>query len=902
MSFKILSLLILSCLSNALGQISLGPSNEISSGAFYPINTIAVDLDHDGDLDILAHEASYSRVIWYLNDGNGIFDQEGEWLAPIDDSSAYWQTLGFIDYDEDGDLDIIGFLRESDLNTQTVCLVKGTGDGSFEEDYSQLLAHSYDPDDGGTNLDTLKLPPMDFDGDGRKDLLFEEHVVLLGDDPPVLIELETSLEGYDRYSDGKLLIDWNNDNRPDLVEFSSASRFWPAALLVKFNQGDGSFSAPETVLTLPFVTNPSPDLWQIERSNGSNELELLFCYDSEDIDFICVITRTSDNSAIVSEPEELNDQVPPLFYGGELINDGNGRIFITGSPEEVGTATCETYRLQWDGSSFSVEPFLIDIPAYTLGLNENEMIEADLDGDSVLDLVVTTNGPNRITDGPVNEIFWLKSKIGGSYETARKSILKPSLGQKIWVASDLDQDGYVDIVTHQQRSGSTLGDLVFWKNIDNASEFIPHQLPGANTIHKVLGVFDTDESLAILGGVFSELDWNEDGKGFLVYRKIFPELRGGTYQYHLSFIAQDATGQFFLLDYLSFDSQQRLSNIYYEDFNGDGINDLLHSERRPAEAGQAFAFVTLRPGLPQSHGFAPPIFTLEGMTLDGPPRDIDDDNDLDFEVYKVTPGNWVSDYLWFQNELSGFEERGRDEAGYQHAPSYSREITLLDLDMDGDLDKVTWKAARYVSPINRLVWIENKNTSDEEVPNPSEFDVVTGLRPRWAMRDSHLMADLDNDGVEELIVGSLSSSSRLEWFEIVEAEQPPEYLAWASENTISGHSSAPLANWDGDSMNNWEEFAFGSNPRQADENHLGRPRVTTTTSGPTFTFHRRDDAHDLGITYQFQQSPDLMNWSPWIPENETATAINPEYELVSFPLDLPRSFLQLQPMIPASDL
>lgn len=63
----------------ASAQISFGPPQEISDYITGPYHTQAADMDGDGDLDVLAASEGGDRVLWWENDGSGVFGQRHDW-------------------------------------------------------------------------------------------------------------------------------------------------------------------------------------------------------------------------------------------------------------------------------------------------------------------------------------------------------------------------------------------------------------------------------------------------------------------------------------------------------------------------------------------------------------------------------------------------------------------------------------------------------------------------------------------------------------------------------------------------------------------------------------------------------------------------------------------------------
>ncbi|NDW33377.1 VCBS repeat-containing protein [Salipiger sp. PrR007] len=125
-------------------------------------NPQAVDLDGDGDLDVLHTAAGESYGIYgYLNDGSGGKAIGGPILAPSDGTTG---TAIGADLDGDGDIEMITGSHSDDYSGELPGLrvfdiVVGDTLASFEEVY-------YNP-----NIVGNVLAPADYDGDGDIDML-----------------------------------------------------------------------------------------------------------------------------------------------------------------------------------------------------------------------------------------------------------------------------------------------------------------------------------------------------------------------------------------------------------------------------------------------------------------------------------------------------------------------------------------------------------------------------------------------------------------------------------------------------------------------------------------------------------------------------------------------------------
>jgi len=89
---------------NTDGQGSFGPQQIISTNANFAIVVYAGDLDGDGDMDVLSASASDGKIAWYKNtDGQGTFSSQ----QIISTNSNGIKSIYATDIDGDGDMDVV---------------------------------------------------------------------------------------------------------------------------------------------------------------------------------------------------------------------------------------------------------------------------------------------------------------------------------------------------------------------------------------------------------------------------------------------------------------------------------------------------------------------------------------------------------------------------------------------------------------------------------------------------------------------------------------------------------------------------------------------------------------------------------------------------------------------------
>ncbi|HST43204.1 MAG TPA: FG-GAP-like repeat-containing protein, partial [Conexibacter sp.] len=315
------------------GGYSQAPGSPRTIGASDAGPLEVADLDRDGHLDVVAHQAraSGATAAVLLGDGDGGFAPTATVTLPGD-----WGSMALADVTDDGVLDLVTVL-ETGLGSRLIVL-PGVGDGTFAAPLS-----------AGTPVDGLvpiALAVADFDRDGKLDaavahLFVRDGIVtiLRGDGAGGFARAAGS--PYDIGS-GTLALksgDVDGDGALDLVSpvipASGDNRRATVGLLL--GNGDGSFDvAPEQSFASPATANPAS----------------AFALPLGDLD--------GDGDLDVAFPVGENAGVWPLY------GDGAGRFLTTAVAPLAAAATLNAAKI------------------------------ADLDGDGRLDILTTTVSSPRL--------------------------------------------------------------------------------------------------------------------------------------------------------------------------------------------------------------------------------------------------------------------------------------------------------------------------------------------------------------------------------------------------------------------------------------------------------------------------------------------------------------------------
>ena len=99
---KYFTILVFSVPVVVFGGKKVFPASTISSAADGAYSVYAVDMDGDGDMDVLSASYTDDKIAWYENDGDESFT-----AADIATSADGALSVYAVDMDGDGDMDVL---------------------------------------------------------------------------------------------------------------------------------------------------------------------------------------------------------------------------------------------------------------------------------------------------------------------------------------------------------------------------------------------------------------------------------------------------------------------------------------------------------------------------------------------------------------------------------------------------------------------------------------------------------------------------------------------------------------------------------------------------------------------------------------------------------------------------
>lgn len=249
----------------------------------------AVDIDNDGDLDLVLAIISGTNLV-YVNDGNGNFSDESATRIPVvTDGISEHVATG--DFNNDGNVDIV-IANVVNNNSADNEYYLNDGNGVFSAAPTPL------PNDGLSSFVTAN----DFDGDGDLDLFFAnfgQKNMLINDGNGVFTdESSNRLPSNNGLTEDSIVTDLNGDNALDIILSLRGTGISEGEQnLVWINDGNGNFT-DDTSARLPQLINSTFDAVLGDINNdGFDDLVL-------------------GNATVAVDGFPLLDNL--------LVNDGNG--------------------------------------------------------------------------------------------------------------------------------------------------------------------------------------------------------------------------------------------------------------------------------------------------------------------------------------------------------------------------------------------------------------------------------------------------------------------------------------------------------------------------------------------------------------------------------------------------
>ena len=377
----------------------------------------SVDIDNDGDNDILTCSYQDNKVLWFENIGGGIVDTTQQIISTGINGAI--KTYAF-DIDLDGDSDVVAI---SNIDNK-ISWFSNLGGGVFG---SENIINS-------NVIAPRSILSKDVDGDNIADILFTTGVINTKNKLAWHKNFGGSFGAEQLFwtgSDGAYSIDYGDlDNDGDIDVLCASS--WDNKISWYKNLGGGKFDKQNILTT---AANGAVCVVAVDL-DMDGDIDVL--YASEDDDTIGWY-ENQGNGNFINKPyiSNLADHVIEVIPV-DIDNDGD---------LDVISASNTTYGIRWfenQGGSYA-SPILID---NTTQYSDVKVV--DVDGDGILDVLWAG----------INRLKWNKGTGGGGFWANTPTDIDYVGGPSSVYPVDIDNDGDIDVFA----SGETNDEIGWFKN------------------------------------------------------------------------------------------------------------------------------------------------------------------------------------------------------------------------------------------------------------------------------------------------------------------------------------------------------------------------------------------------------------------------------------------------------
>ncbi len=326
------------------------------------------DINTDGLLDVVISGHGLTTTVIYLNKGNNVFEKD---TINTNLPAFEFGKFDFLDYDNDGDPDLVVDGRTNSIVYPYPNFIKNNGNGEFE--VQNYMSFSY--------AEFTSFEIGDYDNDGDIDLFSTTAGLHENNGRNNFYKIETSVPSLTNGS-----ADWGDfDKDGDLDLLVTGDNGWPdyAFSKIYINQGNNVFMA-DTLSSLEKIRFGMAK-WGDYDNDGY--LDIFLCGSAQNVVKIYRNNNLKFEEQTVVSGNRLGNSAIDL---GDFNNDGWLDFVVTGVETRL-------YKNN-DGVSFTEEP-----GENIQGVGRGVIKFGDIDNDQDLDIIVT-GGEAQVTKIYLNNI------------------------------------------------------------------------------------------------------------------------------------------------------------------------------------------------------------------------------------------------------------------------------------------------------------------------------------------------------------------------------------------------------------------------------------------------------------------------------------------------------------------
>ncbi len=666
----------ISWLENDGGDLTAFPQHIISTATQGFVSLKTIDLDEDGDIDIVGTDKITNEILWFENDGTAT-----TWTSHVIFSGPNLNNvkgLSLADIDGDGDLDIAvaadstpslfwyknggnatswtehdtGIVTGGNISTITTADI--TNNGYIDIVYGLTSGSPYITivgntlGDGSTWATSTVLAGAavsigdvqaeDIDLNGLAEIYFHGNNGALNQMTYDTATMTWSLVVVTTHTFGKIsFVDFDKDGDKDILVGNSTDFAW-----YENTDGIGAVWTEHQLIAGLVVSIDSIHAADLDQ-DGDMEIILAKKEDGFVYAYDNLLFHSSTQYDLNATLDNSHTDAHHVVTG--LINGDQYPDIISANKSSTGM---EVFFFAGDGAGGYAMPTTVLNVASATDSQISAIQLGDMDKDGDLDIVFAADGndniyiiENLMNAGPFSTIQSANKSVAGANWGGLTTIASASGRSNEIQLADINSDGMLDVIALDE-----LNDKVLWLNNDGlwSQTIITSSYPGPNNL--AIADFDGNGSLdVVIASASVTTRWysNDNGDGTLWTQNTVSAFTG----YKIDVADMDFDGD---IDIIA--SRNSANNIVWFENDGSGstwsVNDTL------INAG----------------GFTTKLTVL----------DIDADGDMDILSQSLT-----GDFSLIEQDGSNLWSLKIIKSGLQNPNTFA----LIDFDRDGDLDVIT---------------------------------------------------------------------------------------------------------------------------------------------------------------------------------------------------------------------